>query len=444
MWPKDGFVQTLIGACQRMKGVVTMYADAARDQVVVIVGAGVTGGNVAVTLRQEGWKGRILLLGSEQDVPFGRPPLSKTYLRGEEDLSAWRVKPADWYGAHDVELRTGVSVAQVNTAQRQVRLTNGETVDYQRLALCMGGRNRTFTVPGATLPGVYQLRAVAECEAIRQVARPGAHAVIVGMGFIGAEVAASLRQMGLEVIAVLSGAAPLANVLGDDVASALATIHREHGVQLVTNDQVIALEGGARVERALTKQGRRLGCDLVVVGIGIEPAVEAVAGSAIACDNGILVDERCQTNVPDVFAAGDVANVQHPVFGRVRVEHYNNAERQGRALARAMLGDPKPYDYIYSFWSDQYEHKLEYVGYARSWERIVLRGSYESRHFLAFYLTQGVLQAVCGLNRGGDPEIEADSELRACQRLIGRRAHLAEATLADERVDLRELAADAR
>ena len=348
-----------------------------RDQVVVIVGAGLAGGNAAVTLREEGWRGRILLLGSEPDVPFGRPPLSKTYLRGEEDLNSWRVKPVDWYSAHNVELRTGVTVRQVDTAQRQVRLQSGETVDYQQLALCLGGRNRTFAVPGATLPGVYQLRTVAECDAIRQAARPGTRAVIVGMGFIGAEVAASLRQLGLEVTVVLPGVAPLAAVLGDEIATALARIHREQGVHLVTDDQVIGLEGGAQVEHALTKKGLRLGCDLVVVGIGIAPAVDAVAGSAIACENGILVNERCQTNVPGIFAAGDVANVMHPVFGRVRVEHYNNAERQGRALARALLGDPQAYDYIYSFWSDQYEHKLEYVGYARSWDRIVLRGDLE-------------------------------------------------------------------
>jgi 3-phenylpropionate/trans-cinnamate dioxygenase ferredoxin reductase subunit len=414
------------------------------DQVVVIVGAGLAGGNSAVTLRQEGWRGRILLLGAEPGIPFGRPPLSKTYLRGEEDLSAWLVKPVDWYGAHGVELRTGVTVGQVDTAQRQVRLRSGETVDYHSLALCMGGRNRTFAVPGATLPQVYQLRTLAECDALRQAACPGARALIVGMGFIGAEVAASLRQMGLEVTVVLPGAAPLATVLGNEVATALATIHRERGVRLVTDDQVIGLEGRDRVERALTAKGGRLACDLVVVGIGIAPAVEALAGSGIACENGILVSERCQTNVPGVFAAGDVANLLHPVFGRVRVEHYNNAEQQGRALARALLGDPQPYDYIYSFWSDQYEHKLEYVGYAKRWERVVLRGSYESRNFLAFYLTQGVLQAVFGLNRGGDPELEPDADLRVCQRLIGARAHLSEAALADERVDLRALEADAR
>jgi 3-phenylpropionate/trans-cinnamate dioxygenase ferredoxin reductase subunit len=263
--------------------------------------------------------------------------------------------------------------------------------------------------------------------------------VVVGMGFIGAEVAASLRQMGLEVTAVLSGAAPLATVLGNEVAAVLAAIHGEHGVHLVTNDQVTGFEGSKRVERVLTAKGAQLACDLVVVGIGITPAVEALAGSAIALDNGILVNARCQTSVPDVFAAGDVANLLHPVFGRVRVEHFNNAEKQGRAAARAVLGTLQEYEYIYSFWSDQYEHKLEYVGVARNWERMVLRGSYDSRKFLAFYLRQGILQAACGLNRGGDPELEADAELRACQDLIRGRNRLSETALADDRVDLRSL-----
>jgi 3-phenylpropionate/trans-cinnamate dioxygenase ferredoxin reductase subunit len=416
-----------------------MDANTTRGQIVVIVGAGLAGGNAAVTLREEGWRGRILLLGAEPGIPFGRPPLSKTYLRGEEDLSAWYVKPTGWYGDHGVELRTDSTVRQVDTARKRLQLTGGETVDYDTLVLCTGGRNRRFAVPGATLPGVYQLRTVAECDAIRQAAQPGARAVVVGMGFIGSEVAASLRQLGLEVAAVLPGSAPLTAVLGDEVAAVLAAIHREHGVHLVTNDQVIGIEGGIRVERVLTAKGARLECDLVVVGIGIAPAVEALAGSAVALDNGILVNDRCQTNVPDVYAAGDVANLLHPVFGRVRVEHYNHAERQGRAVARAVLGNPQPYDYIYSFWSDQYEHTLEYVGFARTWERVVLRGSHDTRKFLAFYLTQGILQAVFGLNRGGDPELNADAELRVCQDLIRARTRLSEAALADDRVDLRSL-----
>src|SRR6266478_900327 len=252
-----------------------MNANATGEQIVVIVGAGLAGGNAAVTLREEGWRGRIVLLGAEPGIPFGRPPLSKTYLRGEEDLSAWHVKPADWYGEHDVELRTGSNVRQVDTALKQLRLESGETMDYDKLVLCTGGRNRNLAVPGASLPGVYQLRRVTECDAIRQVAKPGARAVVVGMGFIGSEVAASLRQMGLEVSAVLPGAAPLAKVLGNEVSAALAAIHREHGVHLVTNDQVIGLESGNRVERVLTAKGAQLACELVVVGIGIAPAVDA-------------------------------------------------------------------------------------------------------------------------------------------------------------------------
>jgi 3-phenylpropionate/trans-cinnamate dioxygenase ferredoxin reductase component len=416
-----------------------MNINATGKQMVVIVGAGLAGGNAAVTLREEGWRGRIVLLSAEPGIPFGRPPLSKTYLRGEEELAAWYVKPADWYGEHDIELRTGSTVRQVDTALKQLRLASGETVDYDKLILCTGGRNRNLAVPGASLPGIYQLRTVAECDAIRQVAKPGARAVVVGMGFIGSEVAASLRQMGLEVSAVLPGAAPLAKVLGNEVSAVLAALHHEHGVRLVTDDQVIGFEGGDRVERVVTAKGARLACDLVVVGVGIAPATDALAGSGIALDNGILVDARCQTSVPDVFAAGDVANLLHPVFGRVRVEHFNNAEKQGRAVARAVLGTLQAYEYIYSFWSDQYEHKLEYVGFARSWEQIVLRGSYDSRRFLAFYLTQGILRAACGLNRGGDPELEADAELRMCQELIRGRIRLSEAALADDRVDLRSL-----
>src|SRR6266480_1287763 len=251
------------------RGFFTMNIDATSEQTVVIVGVGIAGGNAAVTLREEGWRGRIVLLGAEPGIPFGRPPLSKTYLRGEEDLSAWYVKPADWYGDHDIELRTGSIVRRVDTALKQLRLASGETVDYDKLVLCTGGRNRNFAAPGATLPGVYQLRTLAQCDAIRQVAQPGARAVMVGMGFIGAEVAASLRQMGLEVTAVLPGAAPLATVLGNEVAAVLAAIHREHGVHLVTNDEVISLEGGTRVERVVTAKGAQLACDLVVVGVGI-------------------------------------------------------------------------------------------------------------------------------------------------------------------------------
>ena len=411
------------------------------DRTAIIVGTGMAGGSAAVTLRKQGWRGPILMLGQEPGIPFGRPPLSKTYLRGEESLDGWLVKPAEWYGDNGVELRTGVTVQGVDTRLKQVALKGGGTLDYHTLLLCTGGRNRQFRVPGSNLPGVHQLRTLAECEGIRKDAQPGARAVIVGMGFIGSEVAASLRQMGLEVTAVFNGKVPLAAVLGEQVGEVMAGIHRGHGVRLAADDQVAGFEGTDHVKRVITAKGARIDCDMVVAGIGIEPALDAVTGSQIAQENGILVDERCRTSVPDVYAAGDVANHLHPLFGRLRVEHYNNAEKQGRAVARSVLGAPQPYDDIHTFWSDQYEHKIEYVGFARTWDQIVIRGSLEESRFLAFYLAQGVMKAALGLNRGGDPELEPDSELAACVKLVRDRVTLPEATLADDRVDLRSVTA---
>jgi 3-phenylpropionate/trans-cinnamate dioxygenase ferredoxin reductase subunit len=255
------------------------------------------------------------------------------------------------------------------------------------------------------------------------------------MGFIGCEVAASLRELDVRVTAVLTGRNPLERVLGDQLGAAFAAIHREHAVELV-DDHVAAFDGGERVAAALTASGKRIACDFVVAGIGIEPQAPEFAGPAIEESNGILVDERLRTSLPDVFAAGDVANQLHPIFGRVRVEHYNNAEKQGRAAGGSMLGSDAPYDYIHSFWSDQYEHKLEYVGHATRWDEFVVRGSLEDRRLLGFYLHEGKLLAAAGLDRGGDPELEADSEMAACARLVGERARPARDQLADEAVDL--------
>ena len=399
---------------------------------IVIIGGGMAGGNAAATLRAEGFPGPVVLISREPGVPFGRPPLSKTYLRSEEELDGWYVRPADWYADHDVELRRE-TVAAIDPAAHTVTLDSGERLGYQKVLIATGGRNRRLKTPGADLPGIHYLRTVAECDAIKQEAAPGRRAVIVGMGFIGSEVAASLTQLGVQVTVAFPGRAPLERVLGGQVGGVMGAIHRANGVELLPGDQVTAFEGTERLEAVVTAAGRRIACDFAVAGIGIEPDSPAVAA---AQENGILVDELCRASAPDVYVAGDLANILHPLFGRVRVEHYNNAEKQGAAAARSMLGSTAPYDYIYSFWSEQYKHKLEYVGFARRWERLVLRGRYDSKRFLAFYLTQGVLQAAFGLNRGGDPELEADAELRACQALIRDRIRLEEASLADERVDL--------
>jgi len=401
----------------------------------VIIGGGLAGGNAAVTLRDEGFSGRVVLVSPEPGVPFGRPPLSKTYLRSEEELGDWYVRPEGWYGDHDVE-RRAEAVASVDPAGHSITLESGGELGYGKVLIATGGRNRRLEIPGADLPGVHYLRTVAECDAIKQEARPGRRAVIVGMGFIGCEVAASLTQLGVRVTTVFPGQVPLGRVLGDEVGALIGAVHREKGVQLRAGEQVAALDGTQRVEAVVTAAGHRIECDFVVAGVGIEPVVPP---APITQDNGILADELCRTSAADVYAAGDVSNVLHPLFGRVRVEHYNNAEKQGAAAARSMLGSTDPYDYLYTFWSDQYEHKIEYVGHVTTWDEFVIRGSIEERKLIGFYLTGGVVRAAVGLDRGGDPELDTDGEMAACARLVSASARPAPAVLADGRTDLRSL-----
>jgi 3-phenylpropionate/trans-cinnamate dioxygenase ferredoxin reductase subunit len=402
---------------------------------IVIVGGGFAGGNAAATLRDEGFAGPVVIVGPEPSVPFGRPPLSKTYLRSAEDLDGWYVRPAGWYAEHGVDIRRA-SVARVDPAAHTVVLDSGEEISYQKALITTGARNRRLRIPGAELPGIRYLRTAAECDAIKQQAVAGQRAVVVGMGFIGCEVAASLTQLGVQVTAIFPGQAPLERVVGGQVGALIAAIHRANGVELLAGEQVAAFEGTERVEAIVTGTGHRIACDFVVAGIGVEPDVPAVAGSSIAEDNGILVDEFCRTSAADVYAAGDVANHLHPLFGRIRVEHYNNAEKQGTAAARSMLGSTAPYDYVHTFWSDQYEHTIEYVGHVTKWDEFVVRGSVEDAKLVGFYLVDGVVRAAIGLDRGGDPELDRDSEMAACVRLVAARARPARGVLADENTDL--------
>jgi 3-phenylpropionate/trans-cinnamate dioxygenase ferredoxin reductase component len=436
---RPGRAAASAGFSRPRHGHVSSVVERAGGAGIVIVGGAMAGGNAAVTLREEGYRDRVTIIGAEPGVPFGRPPLSKTYLRSAEDLAGWLVRPASWYEEHDVDRLVGSSVAVIDTAAHTVRLGSGQELPYQQVLIATGGRNRKLGLPGSGLPGVHYLRTVADCEAIKAEAVAGRRAVIVGMSFIGSEVAASLTQLGVHVTAIFPGRFPLERVLGGEVGAVFDAIHRANGVELLAGEQVATFEGTERLEAVTTASGVRVACDFAVAGIGIEPVVPAVAGQSVAQDNGVLVDELCRASAADVYAAGDVANHLHPLFGRVRVEHYNNAEKQGAAAARSMLGSDAPYDYLYSFWSDQYEHKLEYVGHATKWDELVIRGSLRKGQFVGFYLVNGIVRAAVGLDRGGDPELDPDQEMAAAARLVAAAAQPAPKLLADERVDLRSL-----
>src|SRR5216683_2311528 len=238
---------------------------------IVIIGSGLAGGNAAATLRDEGFAGPVVLLGREPGVSFGRPPLSKTYLRSEEELDGWYVRPAGWYADHDVERRTDTA-ATVDPATHTITLADGQELAYDKVLIATGGRNRHLQIPGAGLPGLHYLRTKAECDAIKAEAAKGRRAVVVGMGFIGCEVAASLTQLGVQVTTVFPGSVPLAKVLGEEVGALIAGIHRANGVELLAGEDVTGFEGSERVEAVVTASGKRVGCDFAVVGVGIVPS----------------------------------------------------------------------------------------------------------------------------------------------------------------------------
>ena len=332
----------------------------------VIVGASLAGATAAITLREEGVDGTVTLIGAEPEPPYERPPLSKAYFRGDAPFEKALVRPATFYADHGIDTMFGTRATRIDSAARIVELEDGRQMPFDFLLIATGGRNRRVSVPGSDLEGIYGLRTVEDANRIRAEMLLGRRCVVVGMGFIGSEVAASLRQKGLEVVAIDPSKTPLFRVLGEAVGHTLAELHRAHGVRTIFDDRVATFEGTGRVSSVVTKAGLRVPCDFVVVGIGIEPAVEMLEGSGIYVNNGVVVDEYCETNVSGIYAAGDVANHYHPVFGRlIRVGHWQNAIKQGAAAARNMLGKRVPYDEVHWFWSDQYNANLHTRDFTR-------------------------------------------------------------------------------
>ena len=399
----------------------------------VIVGASLAGGGAATTLRQEGFDGRVILIGAEPQPPYERPPLSKEYLRGEFSFEQALVQPPDFYDESGIETRFGVRTTRVDAVDKVVELDGGELVAYDKILIATGGRNRRFLIPGLDLEGIYDLRTVTDSDRIRTEIAPGRKAVVVGMGFIGSEVAASLRQSGVEVTVVDRNEVPLRRVLGEEVGRVIEGIHRDHGTSMIFDDKVAVFEGAGRVERVTTTRGRRIECDFVVVGLGTEPVTQLLAGTGVEINNGVVVDEYLRTGVEGIYAAGDVANHYHPVFKRhIRVEHWQNALKQGPAAARNMLGENEPYREIPWFWSDQYEHNLQYAGFHTEWDELVVRGSMDERNFVAFYRKDERVLAAVAINQGRD--------LRSSIPLIKIQVEIAAAKLCDLDVDLRTLA----
>ena len=403
------------------------------DQTHIIVGASLAGAKAAETLREEGFDGRVVLIGAEEERPYERPPLSKDYLRGEVGREKVYVHDEGFYAEHDIELRLGRTAVVLDTSNGELELDGGERLRYDRLLLTTGAEPRRLSIPGSELDGVLYLRSVGDSDTLRERLDRGGAVVVVGAGWIGAEVAASARQRGLEVTVLDPLSVPLERVMGAEVGAIYRDIHLDHGVRMLMRTGVEAFEGDKTVERVRTSDGRELECDFVVVGVGVQPRVGLAVQAGIAVDNGILVDEHLQTGVPGVFAAGDVANAHHPFYGeRIRVEHWANALNQGPAAARNMLDPSAAYERLPYFFSDQYEVGMEYTGFARAWDRVVFRGDPATREFVAFWLVGD--RVVAGMS------VNVWDVIDPIKRLISERVTVDDRRLANPNVSLEELA----
>jgi 3-phenylpropionate/trans-cinnamate dioxygenase ferredoxin reductase subunit len=363
----------------------------------VIVGASLAGAKAAETLREEGFDGGLVLIGDEPERPYERPPLTKDYLRGESRREKTYVHPEGYYHEHGIEWMSRTAVTVIDPARSQVTLGDGAELAFDRLLLATGAEPRRISIPGADLDGVRYLRTLADCDTLRGDLETSGRVVVVGAGWIGVEFAASARQRGCEVTVIDPASVPLERVLGRELGTFYRDVHRDHGVEMLLGTGVERFEGGDRVQRVRTSDGRAIDCDFVMVAIGVDPRVGLASAAGLKTDNGIVVDQSLATSAPSVYAAGDVANAWHPFYERyVRVEHWANALHQGPAAARAMLGGPVAYDRLPYFYSDQYDIGMEYSGLATSEDEVVFRGDPASRQFVAFWLCDQ--RVIAGMN----------------------------------------------
>ena len=398
----------------------------------VIVGGSLAGASAAAALRKEGFDGRIVLIGDEAERPYERPELSKTYLRGDakKDL---HVHASGYYTDNGIELLTGTRVERIDVGARAVWFRDGR-IAFDRLLLATGATPRRLDVPGGDLEGVVTLRTMDDADRIREEAMNADSVAVIGGGWIGSEVAASLAELGRDVTLILPGQVPLERILGAELGGMYGKAHEEHRVKLVTGTTAIGFVGTDRVVGVRTDDGRTVRADLVVVGIGAVPRVDLALPAGLAVDDGIVVDERLETSVRGIFAAGDVANAMHPRYGRrLRVAHWDNAKRQGRTAAGNMLGHARPYERIPYFYSDQYDIGMEYTGRANPADQLIVRGDRAAREFIAFWVRDR--RIVAGMN------VNIWDVAPAIERLIESGTEVDVGRLTDDRHPLEELAA---
>ena len=370
------------------------------NRTLAVVGASLAGARAAGSARSAGFDGRILLIGEEGVLPYERPPLSKGVLRGEAEPESARVHSDDgFYRENDIEF-VADRVTALDPVTRRLDLASGGAIAFDAAVLATGAAPRRLDIPGTELEGVHYLRTVDDALRLRDAIRGAARVAVIGVGWIGSEVAASARQMGADVVLVDPAPVPLHRVLGDEIGEVFRQLHADNGVDLRLGVGVSELRGSTSVEGVVLTDGRAETADVIVVGVGVTPRVDAVERAAgLRIDNGLLVDEYLETNVPGIYAAGDVANAWHPFYRRhLRVEHWANALNQGVTAGHNAAGERRAYTRLPYFFSDQYDLGMEYVGYGQGDDAVAVRGDLASREFIAFWHRDGIVTAAMNVN----------------------------------------------
>jgi len=404
------------------------------DQTCIIIGASHAAAQLAPSLRQQGWEGKIIVIGDEPYVPYHRPPLSKAFLSGEKDVDGLLIRPAAIYEKNNIEFKLGARVEVIDRAHKTVTLQSGEVLNYDKLALCTGSRVRKVTLPGTDLEGVHYLRDIRDVEGIKQHVGKGKKAVIVGGGYIGLETASVLNKLGMNVTVLEMAPRVLARVTAPELSEFYTRVHTDEGVTIKTGIAVSGLEGKGQVQKVLCADGSSFDADLVVIGVGIIPNVELAEACGLNVDNGIVVDEFARTNDPDIVAAGDVTNHPNKYYNRrLRLESVPNATDQAKSAAASICGKDVEYSSLPWFWSDQYDLKLQIAGLSQGYDQVVIRGDRDSRNFAAFYLQEGKLISADCVNR--------PQEFMISKRLIADQIPVDAEKLADESIAPKELLA---
>jgi 3-phenylpropionate/trans-cinnamate dioxygenase ferredoxin reductase subunit len=391
----------------------------------IIIGASHAAAQLSTSLRREGWDGDILIVGDEPHLPYHRPPLSKTFLASDKTPDSLAIRPAAFYKKNNIELLQGL-VTRIDRNTQTITLNHTQQLSYDKLALCMGSRVRKVNLPGDKLEGIHYLRNIADAEGIKKYVQKDNNAVIIGGGYIGLETAAALK--GLEMAQRI-----LQRVTAPELSEFYTRIHTEEGVSIHTEMSVSAIEGEAHVDRVVCADGVEFPADLVVIGVGILPNIELAKDAGIKVNNGILVDEYCRTNDPNIVAAGDCTNYFNKTYGHaIRLESVPNANEQGKTAAASLCGNNKKYNNLPWFWSDQYNLKLQIAGLSQGYDQVIIRGDkLTGRSFAAFYFRDGQLISAECINR--------PQEFMLSKKIIAEKRAINPDQLANESITIKAL-----